>query len=455
MVAPSSLPVDRLGPARRYLVLGLGRSGTAVARLLRSVGKEVVATDNRPLSALADGVARLRSWGAAVREYDPELVQAAETLVISPGVAADHPLVLAAQRAGLEVIGELELAARLLDTPMIAVTGTNGKSTVVSLVSHIFRRLGIVHCLAGNIGNAICGELDQLRGDERYIVLEVSSFQLETTDRFHPAIACVLNIAPDHLDRHGSMEAYAAAKWRIALRQTEHDQLLVGRPLWEAVPDTVRAERLAAAAEEHALPGISARGGVLCWRRGGERAEMTLPPWALRRQAHQRENGLAAVAIARLAGAPLAEALAAWESFRDLPHRLEPVAVREGVAYIDDSKATNVHAACAALAAMTSPVVLIAGGSDKGESFGALREAARGKVAGLVLLGETADALERELRLDVPTARAASMSEAVAAAAAMAKPGDVVLLSPACASLDMFANYSERGRRFREAVEAL
>lgn len=451
------LRVDRLGTAQRFLVLGLGRSGLAASELLHALGRSVLATDDalRQGTLPPERLALLTERGIPVVDPRPELAREVDVLIQSPGVPPWHPLVELARQAGVVVWGELELAARLVDIPIIGVTGTNGKSTVVTLVSHILASAEIPHRLAGNIGVALCGELVQLTGNEQYLVLEVSSFQLEAVDLFKPKIACVLNIAPDHLDRYASLEEYANAKWQISARQDPGDALLVGDELADCVPAAVRAQRYVFSLFDCPQQGIGCHNGEVTWRAGDTVERFRLPQWALVRRAHQRSNGLAALAIARLAGVPFVRSLAAWNTFVDLPHRLEVVRRLHGVTYINDSKATNVHATCAALAAIEDPVVLIAGGRGKGESYEALRDAALEKVVGLVLIGETAGELEQTLQLPVRTARVSTMADAVRAARAMAEPGDTVLLSPAAASYDMFANFAERGNVFRREVESL
>jgi UDP-N-acetylmuramoylalanine--D-glutamate ligase len=383
-------------------VLGLARSGLAAAAALERRGVEVVRAD--------------RELG---NDKDLSLLEDIGLLVKSPGVPGEAPLVAAARERGIPVWSEIELASRLLPNPIIGVTGTNGKTTTAEWLGFM---LGAP--VAGNVGRAL-SELDGEVESEQLAVVELSSFQLEDIDRFRPRIAVLLNLEPDHLDRHGSFEAYRDAKLRIFENQTEADTAVVPRDL----DHKVRAQRVGFAADDP-LP-----------------AEPSL------RGMHNRENAAAAVAAARAAGAGDEAIARGLRDFTGVPHRLELVAERHGVGYVNDSKATNVAATLRALAAYEdTPVRLILGGSRKGEDFAPLAAALGPNVRAVYVIGETADELARAIP---DTIRAGDLATAVERAATAAQPGEVVLLSPACASYDQFRDFEERGEEFKRLVANL
>ena len=383
-------------------MLGLARSGLAAAAALERRGVEVVRAD--------------RELG---NDEDVGLVEGVGLLVKSPGVPAEASLVAGARERGVPVWSEIELGSRLLPNPILGVTGTNGKTTTAEWLGFM---LGAP--VAGNVGRAL-SELDGEVEPEQLVVVELSSFQLEDIDRFRPRIAVLLNLEPDHLDRHGSFKAYRDAKLRIFENQTEADTAVVPRDL----DHELRAQRVEFAADDR-LP-----------------AEPSL------RGAHNRENAAAAVAAARAAGAREEEIVRGLRDFRGVPHRLELVAERGGVGYVNDSKATNVAATLRALAAYEDePVRLILGGSRKGEDFAPLAAALGPNVRAVYVIGETADELARV----IPDAiRAGDLATAVERAATAAQPGEVVLLSPACASYDQFGDFEERGEEFKRLVANL
>jgi UDP-N-acetylmuramoylalanine--D-glutamate ligase len=384
------------------LVLGLARSGLAAAAALERRGVVVV-----------------RAGRELENDADVGLVKGVGLLVKSPGVPGEAPLVAAARERGVPVWSEIELASRLLPNPILGVTGTNGKTTTAEWLGFM---LGAP--VAGNVGRAL-SELDGDVEPEQLVVVELSSFQLEDVDRFRPRIAVLLNLEPDHLDRHGSFEAYREAKLRIFENQTEADTAVVPRDL----DREVRAQRVEFAADDR-LP-----------------AEPSL------RGAHNRENAAAAVAAARAAGAGEEEIIRGLRDFRGVPHRLELVAELGGVEYVNDSKATNVAATLRALAAYDDePVRLILGGSRKGEDFAPLAAALGPNVRAVYVFGETADELARAIP---DTIRAGDLATAVERAATAAQPGEVVLLSPACASYDQFRDFEERGEEFKRLVANL
>lgn len=395
-------------------MVGLARSGAAAMRMLAGRGEVVGVDSGRPANAADLPGVHLGSDGL-------ELLDGVRTVVKSPGVPREAPVVAEALRRGLEVVGELEIAWRLLPNPFIAVTGTNGKTTTVELLGAIHRAAGIPVEVAGNVGRPLAGVVGT-RADA-VVVAEASSFQLEDSSALAPDAALLLNLAPDHLDRHHSFDAYRAAKLRIFANQAP-DQLAVAPPGIEVPGEGRRVEF-----GEHDLEGV-------------ETIRLRGP--------HNRENAMAAAAVAAARGIDRDAIREALATFAGVPHRLEEVAVRDGVTYVNDSKATNVASAAVALRSFEGGVHAILGGSLKGGGFAELREPLTQRAVAAYLIGEAAGELERDLDGTVPLRRSGDLERAVAGARAAARPGDTVLLSPACASYDQFADYEERGERFRE-----
>jgi UDP-N-acetylmuramoylalanine--D-glutamate ligase len=402
-------------PEGPYLVVGLGRSGVAAARMLAPYG-EVTGTDSGTPDVPGDIEAQLGVDGVA-------LLERAACVVKSPGVPNEAPVIAAARERGLPVLGELELAWRLLPNRLVAVTGTNGKTTTTELLGAIWREAGLPVALAGNVGTplaALVGEVEEATT----VVCEVSSFQAEDSEAFAPDTALLLNLTEDHLDRHGSFEAYREAKLRMFANQTP-EQVAV-------VP-----------------PGVEVPGA-------GRRVEfgaLPLPAEQIRlRGAHNLENAMGASAAAIVSGVPEGAVAAALRTFAGVPHRLEEVGSVNGVLYVNDSKATNVSSALRGIEAFDGGVHAILGGSLKGGGFEGLREALASRCVAAYLIGEAADRLEQDLAGTVPLHRSVDLATATRSAAAAAKPGEVVLLSPACASFDQFRDYEERGDRFRALV---
>jgi UDP-N-acetylmuramoylalanine--D-glutamate ligase len=433
-------------PPGPYLVVGLARSGVAAALALRARGEAVTGTDSRTVDRAVRE--RLTAAGVAVRdgEAGTESLEGIATVVKSPGVPREAPVVAAALAGGVTVLGELELGWRLLEHEFIAVTGSNGKTTTVELLGHIHRRAGVPVVVAGNVGTALASLPGTLEPGA-VIVCEASSFQLEDTVAFAPDAAVLLNLAEDHLDRHHTFAAYREAKLRAFAHQP---------------PGTIAVvpagEEFAGAGGEATRvtfgPGgdLEEGGGQLVWRGEAfmEVGEIRLPG------AHNRENAMAAAAVSLARGIEADAVREGLATFAGVAHRLETVATLDGVAYVNDSKATNVAAANAALTSFGDGIHAIFGGSLKGERFGALVPAVAGHCAACYLIGEAADHLAADLApAGVPLRRSGDLATAVADAAAAARPGETVLLAPACASFDAFADYEERGRRFRELVEEL
>ncbi|HEX6311346.1 MAG TPA: UDP-N-acetylmuramoyl-L-alanine--D-glutamate ligase [Acidimicrobiia bacterium] len=440
------------------VVLGLGVTGDAVARYARAAGDRVTVLEDEPRAdaayrARADAAAAL---GAEVLEAPApsvvaEVAPGADLLVPSPGVPARHAAIAAAQAAGVPVRAEIDLAAEAAgDTPLVAITGTNGKTTVTTLVTAMLTASGVDARAAGNIGTAL---LDAAGEPADVLVAEVSSFQLAfTTPAFRPRVAVLLNLADDHLDWHGSQAAYAAAKARVFAHQGGGDLLVFNADDAQvtALAATAPARRVGFSLRPGHTLGYRVGAGGLVAPGGGDIAPLETVGDA----PHERANALAAVAAALDVGATPEGVRDALRGFNGLPHRLAPVGEAGGVRYYDDSKATNPHATVTAVTATTVPVVLVAGGRNKGLDLSVLRRLAE-HLRAVVAIGEAASEIEAAFSGVVPVAVATRMRDAVERASALAEPGDVVILSPACASLDWYPNYAARGDDFAAEVARL
>ncbi|MFL5307075.1 MAG: UDP-N-acetylmuramoyl-L-alanine--D-glutamate ligase [Polyangia bacterium] len=444
---------------KRVLVVGLGRSGSAAAQLCAARGARVTVTDNRSVAELA--AARAELPASITRElggHRRETFTGADLIVLSPGVP-EIPELAAARAGGVAITGELELASRFVTAPIVAITGTNGKSTTTTLVGDMLHATGRPTFVGGNLGEPLAEAVGTpAAGAGGFCVVEASSFQLETVDTFRPRVAVLLNITPDHLDRYDGMDGYAAAKARVFAAQTAADFAVVNA-------DDPIAVRAAAAAPSRQLQfsmtrplpaGAWLAAGQLMVQLPGQAAE-SYPAdlsW-LAGQRHNQANALASLLAARLAGATPEAARAGLLAFRPLAHRMELVAEVDEVAYYDDSKGTNVGAVVAALDGFPRPVILIAGGRDKGGDYGPLADVMARVGRGAVLIGEAADKIQAAFQGRVTVARAASLEAAVTAAQQHARRGDAVVLSPACSSFDMFRDYAHRAEVFRAAVARL
>ncbi len=420
-------------PEGPYLVVGLARSGQGAARFLAGLRETVRGVD----SGAPAGAEGLRDAGVEVH-LDGDgvgLLDETRCVVKSPGVPREAPVIATAQERGIDVIGELELAWRALPNAFVGVTGTNGKTTVTELLGHLWREAGEPVAVAGNVGTPL-SSLPGVVDPQATVVCECSSFQLEDTTAFAPECAVLLNLAPDHLDRHGNVEAYTEAKLRIFKNQVDGD-FAVYDPREPGLEGHVVGGRATRIEPENAAKLVDS-------------VELGLEG------AHGRRNALAAAAAASAMDLDAAGISAGLAGFRGLAHRLEPVGEVNGVRFVNDSKATNVAAAVAALESYPGGVHAILGGSSKGESFATLAQPVAERCAACYLIGETASALEHDLGgVGVPLQRCSGLEDAVGRAAAAAKAGEVVLLAPACASFDAFRDYEERGERFRALVEEL
>ena len=437
---------------KKTIVVGAGRSGVAASRLLVSRGAEVILNDAAPLDRLAEldgeGI-RLAGGG-----HRPDLFRGVDLVVLSPGVPTQgsplREIMAGAAAGGAEVIGEMELASRFVDVPIVAVAGTNGKSTTTTLIGNILKRDGKRVFAGGNLGTPLSSYVIG-NVDAEIVVLEVSSFQLETTVTFRPHIAVMLNITPDHLDRYRSMDDYVAAKKRLFMNQGAGDYVVINMddPLTASLSEGVDAAVVPFGSKERSRGGVWMEDRSVLSEITGPPAEIDLPPAAV--TALHEENVMAAVAAATLCGAALEAVSEGLEKFDGLPHRMELVGEACGVRFYDDSKATNVGAVVKSLE-MFDNVVLIAGGKDKGGGYEDLKRLVRERVKAAVLIGEAAGDMKEALQNETEVHLAAGMEDAVELAWAVAGKGDTILLSPACSSFDMFSGYAERGTLFRNAA---
>jgi UDP-N-acetylmuramoylalanine--D-glutamate ligase len=437
-------------PGGPYLVVGLARSGVAAALALRAIHRTVVGVDAGSGRELVDAAGRLREAGVEVRldASGVDLAARARTLIKSPGVPQDAPVIRAARDRGVVVLGELEFAWRLIPNEFVAVTGTNGKTTTTEWIGHVHREAGLPVAVAGNVGTAASSLIDRLAGDVT-VVCEASSFQLEDTVAFSPEAAVLLNLSPDHLDRHGTYEDYVAAKLKMFANQGNYDLAVA--------PADLGIEDLGGCARQvtfgpGAGPDLSERAGYLWWQDEPivQVEELALPG------AHNVQNAMATAAVCLARGVEPEAVATGLRTFAGVRHRLERIAVKDGVTWVNDSKATNVASTTVALQAFESPIHLIAGGRGKQQDFSPLAPLVAERCRAVYLIGEAAgdlaDALEPS---GVPLHQAGDLEHAVAMARAAARSGEVVLLSPACASYDQYPDFEARGDHFRALVESL
>jgi UDP-N-acetylmuramoylalanine--D-glutamate ligase len=448
-------PVELRG--KRVLVVGLARTGVATALFCAARGANVTATDTRTEKEIGDAVDPLRALGVKLElgAHHENTFLEQDLIIPSPGVPADAPLLHAARAKGVTVWSEIELAGRFLHGRLIGITGSNGKTTTTSLIEHIVRNAGFPTILAGNIGTPLISRVEQTN-DQTITVAELSSFQLELIETFRPNISVFLNLTPDHLDRHHTLETYGKAKARIFENQTEADFAVLNAddpastPYAPARPQVYWFSR-----KQRVAQGAFVREEEIVFRQAGnETAVLKLQDIPLA-GAHNVENVLAAVAAARLAAADAAAIAKGVRSFAGVEHRLEFVAEIGGVLYYNDSKATNVDATLKALDSFSGRILIILGGKDKGSDYTVLQKPLREKAILALLIGAAADKIENQIAGSVAIERAGTIERAVETGSHAARPGDVVLLAPACASFDQFQNYEHRGRVFKDLVHQL
>jgi len=442
---------------KKVLVIGLARTGVATSLFCARHEAIVTAVDTRPESELGEIAAKLRAAKISLQlgGYTEKILDGQDLVIPSPGVPADSAILKATRANNIRVWSEIELADRFLHGRLVAITGSNGKTTTTSLIEHILKNSGFSTLLAGNIGTPLIDVVEQTT-DQTITVAELSSFQLELIETFRSNISVFLNLTPDHLDRHGSMEAYAAAKARIFEKQTADDFAILNADDPASTPYAPTKPKVFwFSRKQRVAQGAFLLGEEIIFRHHGEeeiilkQSEIPLPG------AHNLENVLAAVAATRLAGAQPNGIAKAIRSFSGVEHRLEFVAERSGVRYYNDSKATNVDATLKALDAFPGRILIILGGKDKGSDYTVLQTLLREKAILALLIGAAAQKIESQIAGSVAIERAGTLHRAVEVASRAAQPGDIVLLAPACASFDQFENYEHRGRVFKQLVQQL
>jgi UDP-N-acetylmuramoylalanine--D-glutamate ligase len=439
---------------KKVLVLGLARTGMDCARFLVNQGANVLISDVRPETELKREMASL---GQLPVRYllggeEPGWLDGVDCVVPSPGVPPENPLLQEASQRGCKILSEIELAYGFLRAPLVAITGTNGKSTTTTLVGEMLKANGTKCFVGGNIGAPLIGFAG---GDWEWGVVEVSSFQLEWIEKFRPHIAVLLNVTEDHLDRYADFAAYCRAKERILENQAATDVAILNRD--DPLVWTMRqrnSSRVISFGVSDVKDGVSATPEQIIWRQGSSKETFSLAKVKIK-GVHNVENMMAAVAVAKVIDIPTPTIQRGLEAFPGLEHRLEFVREKNGARYYNDSKGTNVGALLKSLASFSQPVILLAGGVDKGGDYRVLQDGIRKKVRRLVLFGAAKDVIAKALGSLTETVIVESLETAVRDAHEHARPGDVVLLSPACSSFDMFRNYAERGRVFKSLVRAL
>jgi UDP-N-acetylmuramoylalanine--D-glutamate ligase len=442
---------------KRVLVVGLARTGVATALFCAARSAKVTATDARTENAIGEAVAQLRTAGVHLElgGHREKTFLEQDLIIPSPGVPADAPLLQAARAKGVTIWSEIELADRFLNGRLIGITGSNGKTTTTSLIAHILTGAGVPTILAGNIGTPLISRVEQTN-DATITVVELSSFQLELIESFRPNISVFLNLTPDHLDRHHTLEAYGAAKARIFENQTEADSVVLNADdaattkYAPAKPQVFWFSR-----KQRVAQGAFVRENEIVFRHDGEEEVVLKLQDIPLAGAHNVENVLAAVAATRLAGADAAAIAKGVRSFSGVEHRLEFVAEIGGVRYYNDSKATNVDATLKALEAFSGRILIVLGGKDKGSDYTVLQKPLREKAILALLIGAAAEKIEKQITGSIAIERAGTIERAVEIASHAARSGDVVLLAPACASFDQFENYEHRGRVFKDLVHQL
>ncbi len=442
---------------KRVLVVGLGKSGVASALFLKKNGARVTVSDTKTEDELRAEIPLLLDQGIAVETggHGERTFRGQDLIVVSPGVPVDAPPLLQARALGENVIGEIELASQFIPGPIVAITGSNGKTTTTTLVGEILTAAGFPTLVGGNIGTPAISLVERAQAGT-FIVLEVSSFQLETIQTFCPKIAVILNITPDHLDRHRTFQAYTDAKARIFEKQGTSDFAVLNAddPTCINLDNRTRAQVYWFSRKKEVNRGAYVEEGRIFFRGAKRREEIMLASEIPLKGAHNLENVLAGICCGMLMSASRQKIRSAVQRFKAVEHRLEFVAKVRGVEYYNDSKATNVDATIKALESFPANIHLILGGKDKGSDYTALNELLRARVKRVYTIGTAADKIEAQIR-GTEVVHAETLDNAVRRACAIAEPGDIVLLAPACASFDQFQSYEHRGRVFKEIVHAM
>lgn len=441
---------------RRVAVLGLARSGMAACEMLLANGAQVLASDAGDSELLHKRAEHLRDLGAWVElgGHSKDALLSADYLIVSPGLKPDLPVLQAATQTGIPVFSELEVAFWLCRCDVLAVTGTNGKTTTATLLYEMLSTAGMQAKLAGNVGVPFSSVVAAGTGP---VVLEVSSYQLERIEEFRPQVATILNVEPDHLDRHGDLEGYAHTKYRIAENQGEGDTFVLNADdAWSRKAPVAPGARAFFFSTQQFLPeGVFCEEEKLVYRMA-DRSDAILPLAEIGIPGpHNQANAAAAAAMALAYGVDPAAIAQTLRTFQGVPHRIEPLGMRQDRRFYNDSKATNIGAMLMALRSVERPIVLVVGGRHKGDDPHAADELIRAKVRAIVAFGEARDRFEEAWSKLVPVTLAENLEEATQRAVALSRPGDAVLLSPACASFDQFTNFEERGDRFREYVDQM
>ena len=438
---------------KKVLVIGMGKAGVAAAKLLEARGAKVTVTDQREKEELRKAFRELegKGMGIEIGGHPLELLEGTEFIVASPGVSSDIPLLKKANEKKIPIVGELELASSFVKAPIVAVTGTNGKTTTTTLIGKILKEEGKRVALAGNIGHPLSSCIGK---DYELIVSEVSSFQLERIKTFHPFISIMLNIAPDHLDRYCDLDEYIGTKKKIFLNQGKNDFAVLNRDDPNCSALSIEAKKVFFGREESA-EGIYLKEEIIMANLAGRSQEVIQREEIGIKGPHNLENALAAIAVCLILKIRVDSIRRVLKEFKGIPHRMEFVKKVRGVKFVNDSKATNVSSVMKSLASFTEPIILIAGGRDKGLDYSSLRPLVEKRVKALILLGEAKEKIAQALSFCKRIKLAKDMKEAVDIAFGLAEEGDCVLLAPACSSYDMFKNFEERGEFFKEAVKEL
>ncbi|PYP88495.1 MAG: UDP-N-acetylmuramoyl-L-alanine--D-glutamate ligase [Candidatus Angelobacter sp. Gp1-AA117] len=443
---------------KRVLVVGLGRSGVAAAIFLQQQGARVTVSDTRTEAELQKEIPALLDRGISLEtgRHAERTFRDQDLIVVSPGVPSDQPQLQHARTLGIPVIGEVELACRFLQGKIIAITGSNGKTTTTTLVGEILGKSGRKTLVGGNIGTPVISLAGQSSPDS-FVVLEISSFQLETIQQFRPWIAAILNITPDHLDRHGTFQAYVDAKARIFENQQASDFAVLNAddPTSAGLKSKLKGASYWFSRKQGVENGACLKNDQIVFLSNGQETEVLPVSDIHLKGAHNLENVLAAVCVGMIAGCEPQQVRKAVAEFRGVEHRLEPVATLNGVSFYNDSKATNVDATIKALESFPGNIHIILGGKDKGSDYTVLNSLLRSRTKAAYLIGAAAEKIKSHIQGSTQLIYSGTLDRAVRQAFEAAAPGDVVLLAPACASFDQFENYEQRGRIFKELVHAL